>query len=165
MAQTRAFHGSVETVLFLLLQLLCCLLLGPGLLGREYNDLNVLSDSETEQVKPLCMFLISSIAANRRHLVNRCHTRYTKSSFHYYSNSAASFNFELLRLGGDISLNPGPESCTVCRKVVAKIKGLCVATPALNEFISNAVESHQKSTSDYRLLKPLVGYVLPAWTR
>ena len=106
MAQTRAFHGSVETVLFLLLQLLCCLLLGPGLLGREYNDLNVLSDSETEQVKPLCMFLISSIAANRRHLVNRCHTRYTKSSFHYYSNSAASFNFELLRLGGDISLNP-----------------------------------------------------------
>ena len=106
MAQTRAFHGSVETVLFLLLQLLCCLLLGPGLLGREYNDLNVLSDSETEQVKPLCMFLISSIAANRRHLVNRCHTRYTKSSFHYYSNSTASFNFELLRLGGDISLNP-----------------------------------------------------------
>ena len=66
------------------------------------------------------MFLMSSIAANRRHLVNRCHTKYTKSRFHYYSNSVASFNFELLRLSGDISPNPGPESCTVCRKVVAK---------------------------------------------
>ena len=69
MAQTCARHGSVEMVLFLLLQLLCCLLLGPGPLGREYNDLN----SETEQMRPVCMFLISSIAANRRHLVNRCH--------------------------------------------------------------------------------------------
>ena len=66
------------------------------------------------------MFLMSSIAANRRHLVNRCHTKYTKSRFHYYSNSVASFNFELLRLSGDISRNPGPESYTVCRKVVAK---------------------------------------------
>ena len=87
MAQTSACHGSFETVLFLLLQLLCCLLLGPGLLGREYNDLHVLSDSETEQMRPVSIFLISS-----------------------------------------------------------------------------AVESHQKSVSDYRLLKPLVGYV-PAWTR
>ena len=120
MAQTRACHGSVETVLFLLLQLLCRLLLGPGLLGREYNDLHVLSDSETEQMRPVSIFLISSIAANRRHLVNRCHTRNTKSRFHYNSNSTASFNFELLRLNGDISSNPGPESCTVCRKMVAK---------------------------------------------
>lgn len=53
MAQTRAYHGSVATVLFLLLQLFRCLLLGPGLLGREYNDLNVLSDSETEQTRPV----------------------------------------------------------------------------------------------------------------
>ena len=119
MAQTRAYHGSVATVLFLLLQCFHCFLLGPGLLGREYNDLNVLSDSETEQTRPVCMFLMS-IAANRRHLVNRCHTKYTKSRFHYYSNSVASFNFELLRLSGDISRNPGPESYTVCRKVVAK---------------------------------------------
>ena len=66
------------------------------------------------------MFLMSSIAANRRHLVNRCHTKCTKSRFHYYNNSVASFNFELLRPSEDISLNPGPESCTVCRKVVAK---------------------------------------------
>ena len=80
MAQTRACHGSVETVLFLLLQLLCCLLLGPGLLGREYNDLNVLSVSETEQMRPVCMFLVSSIAANRRHLVNRCYTMHTAAS-------------------------------------------------------------------------------------
>ena len=77
MAQTRAYHGSVETVLFLLLQLFRCFLLGPGLLGREYNDLNVLSDSETEQTRPVCMFLMS-IAANHRYLVNRCHTKYTK---------------------------------------------------------------------------------------
>ena len=70
-----------------------------------------------------------------------------------------------IRGGSKSAVTPGPESCTVCRKVVAKIKGLCVATPALNAFISNAVESHQKSTSDYRLLKSLVGYVLPAWTR
>lgn len=66
-----------------------------------------------------CMFLMSSVAANRRHLVNRCHTKYTKSRFHYYSNSVARFNFELLRLSGYISPNPGPESCTVCGKVVA----------------------------------------------
>lgn len=120
MAQTRAYHGSVATVLFLLLQLFRCFLLDPGLLGREYNDLNVLSGSEIEQTRPVCMFLMSSIAANRRHLENRCHTKYTKSRFHYYSNSVASFNFELLRLSGDISPNPGPESYTVCRKVVAK---------------------------------------------
>ena len=69
MAQTRAYHGSVATVLFLLLQLFRCFLLGLGLLGREYNDLNVLSDSETEQSRPVCMFLMSSIAANCRHLV------------------------------------------------------------------------------------------------
>ena len=123
MAHTCAWHGSIATVLFLLLQLFCCLLLGPGLLGREYNDLNVLSDSDTEQTRPVCMFLMSSIAANRRHLVNRCHMRYTKSRFHYYSDSVASFNFELLHLSGDISPNPGPENCTVCRKVVAKITG------------------------------------------
>ena len=95
----------------------CCFLLGPGLLGREYNDLNVLSDSETKQTRPVCIF--SSLPANGHHLVNRCHTKYTKSRFHYYSNSVASFNFELLRLSGD-SPNPGLESCTVCRKVVAK---------------------------------------------
>ena len=157
MAQTCACHGSVETLLLLLLQLLCCL-------GREYNDLNVLSNSETEQMRPVCMFLISFIAANRRHLVNRCHTRYTKSRFHYWSNSTASVNFELLRLSGDISPNPGPESCTVCIKVVAK-NHRAVCCNELNEFISRAVESHQKSKSDYRLLKPPVGYVLPAWTR
>ena len=57
MAQTRAYHGSVATVLFLLLQLFRCFLLGPGFLGREYNDINVLSDSETEQMRPVCMFL------------------------------------------------------------------------------------------------------------
>ena len=111
---------TVAAVLFLLFQLFRCFQLGPVLLRREYNDLNVLSDSGTEQTRPVCMFLMSSIAANRRHLVNRCHTKYTKSRFQYYSNSVASFNFELLRLSGDISPNPGPESCTVCKKVVAK---------------------------------------------
>ena len=62
-------------------------------------------------MRPVCMFLILSTAANHRHLVNTCHTRYTKSRFH----STASFNFEL-----GISPTPGPESCTVCRRVVAK---------------------------------------------
>ena len=118
MAQTCAYHGSVAMVLILLLQLFCCFLLGPSILGRGYNDLNVLSDSETKQTRPVCM--CSSLPANGRHLVNRCHTKYTKSRFHYYSNGIASFNFELLRLSGDISPNPGPERCTVCRKVVAK---------------------------------------------
>ena len=59
MAQTHAYHCSVSTVFFLLLQLFRYFLLGPGLLGREYNDLNVLSDSETEQTRPVCA--VSSI--------------------------------------------------------------------------------------------------------
>ena len=52
--------------------------------------------------------------------------RFTKSRINYYNNSDASFNFEYLRLCGDISPNPGPltkknsNNCSVCKRVVAR---------------------------------------------
>ena len=45
-----------------------------------------------------------------RHFELRSYSRYRKSSIDYCCNSTACFNYEYLRLCGDINPNPGPAS-------------------------------------------------------
>lgn len=45
---------------------------------------------------------------------------YFASRVNYYSNSNCSFHLIRLIVGGDISVNPGPEKCAVCLKIVAR---------------------------------------------
>ena len=43
-----------------------------------------------------------------------------KSRVCYYSNSVSTFNQQRLIISGDISLNPGPDKCSVCSKTIAR---------------------------------------------
>ena len=45
---------------------------------------------------------------------------YFASRVNYYSNSNCSFHLIRLIVSGDISVNPGPEKCAVCLKIVAR---------------------------------------------
>ena len=54
----------------------------------------------------------------------KCLTRFGKSKINYYSNSDASFNYEYLRLCGDINPNPGPVTRTISTKCSSCLKGI-----------------------------------------
>lgn len=60
---------------------------------------------------------------NQKCIHTRNRAGFAKSRISYYNNCSATFNFQHLRLSGDISPNPGPKStriCTDCGRVVAQ---------------------------------------------
>ena len=47
---------------------------------------------------------------NRKCFATKTRAGYAKSRISYYNNCSATFNYQHLRLSGDISPNPGPKS-------------------------------------------------------
>ena len=66
---------------------------------------------------------ISGSDWNRKCFATRTRAGYAKSRISYYNNCSATFNYQYLRLSGDISLNPGSKStriCAACGRAVAR---------------------------------------------
>ena len=115
LAQRRVFSGSSN------LKLLFIIIMSQFL--EAFN-------SHHDSVKPL--FHSSLLDRLKRHLGSACSRSEGYLSFKVilYPNSDSTSKLTRLTTSGDISLNPGPEGCSVCGNSVARNHRSYPATPA-----------------------------------
>ena len=98
------------------------LLIRPALEANNHTSLNRIP-SRWILASQITQLGISGSDWNRKCFATRTRAGYAKSRISYYNNCSATFNYQYLRLSGDISPNPGSKStriCTDCGRAVAR---------------------------------------------
>ena len=108
----------------LLLISFCFLTLNPALETNNHTSLNRIP-SRWILATQITQLGISSSDWNRKCFATRTRAGYAKSRISYYSNCSATFNYQHLRLSGDINPNPGANFkstriCADCGRAVAR---------------------------------------------
>ena len=112
-------------------------------------------NSHHDSVKPL--FHSPLLDRLKRHLELACSRSASDLSFKLilYPNSDSTSQLTRLTTSGDISLNSGPERCSVCGNSVARNHRSHHATPANFGATSSAVKSHQGSLKGFNHSKKI----------
>ena len=110
------YAKSPLLISFWILALMCAL---------EHNKHTSLNEKSSRWILIIQTTQLKIFGSNWNRKCSPTGTRagYVKSRTLYYNNCSATFNYQRLRLSGDVSPNPGPKSkriCTDCDRVVAQ---------------------------------------------